>query len=86
MGARGGIRKPCPVKILAPVRHTAQPEGPNGSAGGLSWGKPVFAGNDVLGTFGQFHGCLPLVRAVAHVLAQDALGFALMAFGGGDCG
>ena len=44
------------------------------------------AGDDAFGAFGQLHGCLPVVGAVAHVLAQDALGFAFMAFGGGDRG
>jgi len=57
-----------------------------GSAGGLSRGELVVAGDDVLGAFGQFHGCLPVVGAVTHVLAHDALGFVVMAFGGGDRG
>ena len=33
MGARGGVRKPCPVTIPARVRHTAQP----GGAQWVSW-------------------------------------------------
>ena len=56
------------------------------SAGGLSCRQPVVAADDALGAFGQFHGCLAVVGAVTHVLAQNSLGFACMALGGCDRG
>jgi hypothetical protein len=42
--------------------------------------------DDALGAFGQFHGRLVVVGAVTYFLAQDALGFAFVAFRSGDCG
>ena len=44
------------------------------------------AANDAFGALRQFHGRLPVVGAVTHVLAQDALGFTVVTFGGGDRG
>jgi hypothetical protein len=44
------------------------------------------AADDAFGALTQFHGRLPVVGTVTHVIAQDALGFTVVTFGGGDRG
>jgi len=76
----------CRSASLPTPLSTARQLKPDGSAGGLSSGQPVMAADDPLGAFRQLHGRLPVVGAVTHALAQDALRFTCMAFGGGDRG
>jgi hypothetical protein len=86
-------RAECPDRaillVTIPASRSARPDysgGANGSAGGLSWRKPVLASDDAHGAFGQFHGRLAVVGAVTYLIAKDALRFAFVAFRGGDRG